>query len=116
MSHRPRRPLSENIAVAQSPIHGQGCFARRRFRKGQWIGAYEGPSTMEDDTYVLWIDEGEDGREEWRGVDGVNELRYMNHSSKPNTEFIGVNLYALRNIAPEEELTFHYGADWNGID
>jgi uncharacterized protein len=116
MTKRILRPLSESVLVAESPIHGRGCFARRRFRKGAWIGAYEGASTMEDDTYVLWVDEGENGQEDWRGVDGVNDLRYMNHSSRANTEFIGVDLYALRTIEPDEELTFHYGEEWNGVE
>jgi SET domain-containing protein len=108
-------PLPDNIFVAESPIHGRGCFARRPIRQGEWIGAYEGTPTMEDDTYVLWVDHGDDETEDWRGVDGANELRYMNHSSRANTEFIGVNLYALRDIEPGEELTFHYGDDWNCI-
>jgi SET domain-containing protein len=40
----------------------------------------------------------------------------MNHSSRPNTEFVGVNLYALRDIQAGEELTFHYGEDWEGVE
>ena len=116
MPKRTARPLSESILVAQSPIHGTGCFARRRIRKGERIGVYEGEPTMEDSTYVLWVDEGKNGKEDWRGVDGRNDLRYMNHSSRANTEFIGVNLYALRKIEPGEELTFHYGDEWNGVE
>lgn len=116
MTTRKRRPLLESVLVAESPIHGRGCFARRRIRKGEWIGAYEGEPTMEDDTYVLWVDEGDGETEDWRGVDGVNELRYMNHSSRANTEFIGVDLFALRGIEAGEELTFHYGEEWEGVE
>ncbi len=116
MSKRAPRPIAESVLVAESPIHGRGCFARRNFRKGEWIGAYEGPATMDDDTYVLWVDEGENGKEDWRGVDGKNDLRYMNHSGKANTEFLGVDLYALRGIKAGEELTFHYGEEWEGVE
>ncbi|MEZ5364821.1 MAG: SET domain-containing protein-lysine N-methyltransferase [Bryobacterales bacterium] len=116
MTKRTKPSLSESVLVAESPIHGRGCFARRTIRKGERIGAYEGPSTMEDDTYVLWIDEGDGETEDWRGVDGTNELRYMNHSSRANTEFVGVELFALRKIEPGEELTFHYGEEWAEVD
>jgi SET domain-containing protein len=108
--------LSENIVVAASPIHGRGCFARRSFRKGEWIGAYEGLATMQDGIYVLWVDEGDDDGQDWRGLDGVNDLRYINHSSRANTEFVGVDLYALRDIEAGEELTFHYGEDWSAVE
>ena len=47
---RPRSPLAERVRVGRSPIHGQGCFALMRFRKGQWIGDYQGEPTMTDDT------------------------------------------------------------------
>lgn len=111
-----RRPLPENVLVAESPIHGRGCFARRALQKGEWIGAYEGESTMDDDTYVLWVDDGDAETEVWRGVDGRNELRYMNHSARANAEFVGLDLFALRDIQPGEELTFHYGEDWDGVE
>ncbi len=94
--------------VDDSPIHGKGLFARRRFRKGQYLGTYEGPETEENDTYVLWV-EVEEGR--WVGRDGKNLLRWLNHSNEPNAEFDGYDLYALRTIQPGEEITFDYGED-----
>jgi SET domain-containing protein len=112
----PRRPLIENVFVAPSLLHGMGCFARRGFEPGEWIGCYEGEHTMEDDTYVLWVDAGAGETEDWRGVDGRNELRYLNHSGRANTEFVGVDLCALRAIEPGEELTFHYGEEWEGVE
>jgi len=111
-----RRPLSENVYVAESPIHGRGCFARRSLRKGEWIGSYEGEPTMQDSTYVLWVDEGGDEAEDWRGIDGCNDLRYMNHRARANAEFVGADLFALRAIKAGEELTFHYGEEWDGVD
>ncbi len=77
------------------------------------IGVYSGPLVEHDGTYVLWV-EYEDG--DWRGVDGVNELRYLNHHSRPNAEFEGDALYARRSIPAGEELTIHYGDDWSDVD
>ena len=39
-------------------------------------------------------------------------LRFLNHSRTPNVEFDGPELYAMRDIAPGEELRFDYGAEW----
>lgn len=92
-----------------SPIHGKGCFATRAIAAGEQIGAYTGAATDEDDVYVLWV-EGDDG--EFHGIDGDSVLRWLNHSSDPNVEFDGPELFALRAIEDGEELTFHYGDEW----
>ncbi|MBT5231703.1 MAG: SET domain-containing protein-lysine N-methyltransferase, partial [Methylococcales bacterium] len=70
---------------------------------------YEGPITIENSTYVLWVDR--DGEE--IGVRGENDLKYLNHSSTPNAEFDDVKLYTLTTIKPGQEITIHYGADWD---
>ena len=94
--------------VAESTIHGQGVFAGRWLRHDDVIGTYRGLPTQEDSTYVLWLYEDE----EWRGIEGTGPLRYLNHSCDPNADFDGCELYALRDIAPGEEITFHYGEEW----
>ena len=70
---------------------------------------YEGEETSENGTHVLWVLQ-EDGSEV--GIDGQNELRFLNHSSKPNCAFYGTELSSLCDIRPGDELTFHYGDDW----
>jgi len=102
-------PKSIKYEVRPSQIHGLGLFASRPLRRGDLIGCYEGRETTENGDHVLWVT-WEDGREV--GIDGKNELRYLNHSPKPNCEFDGTELLALRNVKPGEELTFHYGDDW----
>ncbi|GAB4175264.1 MAG: hypothetical protein Kow0020_10930 [Wenzhouxiangellaceae bacterium] len=111
MSRMPKRyddnPL---VYVARSPIHGRGLFARVPIAKGTLIGRYEGPRTRRDGMHVLWVWDEDTGR--WEGIDGTNEMRFLNHSADPNADWWGDELYALRDIAKDEEITFHYGEDW----
>ena len=97
------------IEVKDSPIHGRGLFATRGFEPGEFVGIYEGTRATENGTYVLWIED-DDGS--YYGVHGENELRYLNHSSKPNADFDDELLYAAREIQAGEEICFHYGEDW----
>ncbi len=61
---------------------------------------------------MLWVWDEEN--EKWVGVDGDNEMRFLNHSGQPNAEFYDTDLYALRNIAAGEEITFDY--QWEDDD
>ena len=97
----------------RSPIHGKGCFATRAISAEEYIGEYTGRPTAAAGTYVLWV-EGDDG--EFHGIDGDGVLRWLNHSADPNVEFDGPQLFALRDIEAGEELTFHYGEEWENVD
>ncbi len=105
-----RDARQDDLVVRQSPIHGRGLFAASRIHADSLIGTYEGPRTRDDGPWVLWI--AEDGDEPW-GIDGRNELRFVNHSPEPNAVFRGEELWSLRPIAPGEEITHHYGDDWD---
>jgi hypothetical protein len=114
----PRTALE--VFVADSIIHGKGLFAGVEFSKGCYIGFYEGKETLENGIYVLWVqqEEGADmisTDDGWLGYDGTGDLRFLNHSSQPNCELDGQHLYALRDIAPSEELTFDYG-EWFEVE
>jgi SET domain-containing protein len=102
-----------DIEVRVSPIHGRGLFATRAFEPGELIGTYEGPRATENGTYVLWV---EDVDGSFYGVHGENELRYLNHSSKPNADFDDELLYAAQRINLGDEICFHYGEDWEDIE
>jgi hypothetical protein len=106
-------PLSARVYVKESLIHGKGVFAKRLLKKGEFIGAYEGPIAKRDGTYVLWVFE-DDGSS--FGISGRNMLKYLNHRRRCNAEFDGNRLYAQRSIRPDDEITFHYGEEWRGID
>lgn len=95
--------------VAESPIHGRGLFARRTIARDEYIGTYEGPATQKNGMHVLWLWNEE--RERWEGINGKNEMRFLNHDSEANADWWGDELYALRDIEPDEEITFDYGWD-----
>jgi hypothetical protein len=103
---RRERGLLERVEVRESAIHGRGVFARRRLRRGQRIGRFEGEPTRRNGTYVLWLID-EDGRE--TGIRGRNALRFLNHGRPANAEFRDDALYALRDIQPGAELLIDYG-------
>jgi uncharacterized protein len=100
---------------------GFGLFAIRPIKKREKITEYKGPR----------VDGEEAVRLERRGnrylyeinprvtIDGSprsNIARYANHSCNPNAESYTygrrVFIRALRNIKPEEEITYDYGNDY----
>lgn len=100
--------LRRRLYVDRSSIHGRGLFARERLGRGEYIGTYTGPRVRANGMHVLWV---EDHPGKWVGRDGRNMLRYLNHSLRPNVEFDGFDLFAIRNIDAGEELVFDYGED-----
>jgi len=106
-----REKLLDRIEVGRSEIHGQGIFARKRLRKNQRIGRFEGEPTSRNGPHVLWLI-ADDGAE--IGIRGRNELRFLNHGQPPNAEFRDDELYAMRNIEPGMELLIDYGTEWEG--
>ena len=103
--------IYDHVEVKKSPIHGKGLFAAAPLPSEAYVGDYAGTTTHEDGTYVLWV-ERESGGDVY-GIDGKNKLRYLNHSGTPNAEFDGEKLWTLREIHPGEELTVHYGEEWD---
>lgn len=100
--------LLQLFYTKESGIHGNGLFARNEIKEGDYMGEYDGPMVNENGAHVLWVEKYD---EVWVGRDGKNLLRYLNHSSDPHAEFIGFELYALRDISPDEEITIDYGEE-----
>jgi SET domain-containing protein len=98
--------------VKTSGIHGKGLFAARAIPADTLIIAIEGKPTTRDGTYVIWSDD-DDG--ELQGLRITNDARFANHSAKPNAAFYGDELWSLRAIRRGEELTHHYGSDWDDL-
>ena len=105
----PIRQLSDRVEVKASPIHGKGVFAKHRIAKNALVGVFAGSRTRRNGRYVLWVED-EAGR--WIGINGNNELRYLNHSRRANATFRGDRLYSLREIRAGAEVTFDYGDGW----
>lgn len=55
---------------------------------------------------MLWVFEDD---KQPVGRSGRNLLRYLNHQDQGNAEFDGFDLFALKDIKPNEEITFDYG-------
>ena len=109
---------THRLVILQSPIHGLGCFAAVRLLKGSRITEYVGETiTREEAIRRMNGPEGKciselaadlyiDG-----SVDG-NETQYINHSCFPNADALVIDgsmfIFALREIAPKEEITVDY--------
>ena len=109
-----RYDQNPNAYVDTSAIHGRGLFARRKIKVDEYIGTYSGPATQNDGMHVLWL--WNEQRDRWEGIDGNNEMRFLNHAKKPNADWWDDELYAIRTIKKGEEITFDYGEDWADDD
>lgn len=98
-------PEKKLTYVASSSIHGKGLFAKTRIKKEIYLGTYKGPEAKRNGSHVLWVYE-DNGKV--IGRRGLNKMRYVNHSDKPNAEFDGFDLYSTRRIKPDEEITIDY--------
>ena len=100
--------LQQLFYKKESGIHGEGLFSRGRIVQGDYMGEYDGPTVYDNGSHVLWV---EDDDDVWVGRDGKNLLRFLNHSKSPHAEFIGFELFAVRDIGPDEEITIDYGEE-----
>jgi len=98
--------------VLDSGIHGKGLFATRSIPNDTLILVIKGRATQRDGTYVIWS---EDDEGKPQGLRITNEARFVNHALKPNAAFFADELWSLRRIRTGEELTHHYGSDWNDV-
>ncbi len=95
------------LYIRQSDQHGQGVFASMPIASGEAIIVFTGPllhrSEVDFGDYHLQI-----GEELYLGPSGSAD-DYINHSCHPNSGFRdGLTLYALRDIAAGEEITWDY--------
>jgi SET domain-containing protein len=112
------REIYASLRVGASRLTGRGLFATRRIRARAKIGEFEGEviglreaRRRAKGRAIVAIVELE--RHALDATDSPRGFRFINHSCEPNTftrctperaEF-----YALRDIAPGEELTVDYG-------
>ena len=94
--------VSKKVFVASSELHGKGLFAAKRIKADTVLGRLVGMPTYDDGIYVLWITDD-------IGLELVNDFKYINHGKKPNAAYTDVDVTALRDIEPGEELLHDYG-------
>jgi uncharacterized protein len=112
--------MLDNLRIIPSPIHGQGGFAMKFLPEGARVIEYTGECVTKAESlrrcqaqnwFIFGLDEefDLDGNVEW------NPARFLNHSCAPNSEASceegRVWIVALRDIQPDEEITFNYGYD-----
>jgi len=104
------------LVVRPSPIHSVGVYTTTPIRKGARVVEYAGERITPDEadrryegvsrTYLYGLEDGK------TVIDGHGLGAYLNHSCDPNCEVDEVKgrvwLFAVRNIAPGEELVWDY--------
>jgi SET domain-containing protein len=110
--------LADGLKIADSLIHGIGCFATIPFERWRKIAEYTGERISNAEAKrranrrILRIC-GIDDRWSLDGSRGGNGTHYINHSCSPNsfTRTLHGHLifFALRDIKPGEEITIDYG-------
>src|ERR1041384_5629010 len=115
---RAQTQTAPGIAVGRSKIDGRGCFAAVKFRKWQKIAELVGERVSRVEAarrmrgrerlHICAIDS-------YWGIDGSrggNDSQFINHSCQPNCFVKIVHghiiFFALRDIAPGEEITMYY--------
>jgi SET domain-containing protein len=109
---------ARNLFVVRKTRTGLGLFTRRSFAKDDFVIEYTGvllPNDVADrkgGRYLFRVNS------RWT-IDGFgreNLSRYINHSCAPNciayTRGKKIRIYACRDIAPGEELSYDYGKEY----
>ena len=117
--------FERTTTINKSPIHGYGLFAAKNFSKDQRIMTAILPQADYHEGIDLMKYFGRtNDKEEYikLGCLEFSVLRYLNHSSKPNAEYLDCvdnntlllaeyELIALEDIAEGEEITINYDID-----
>lgn len=96
--------LPEKLYIAESPIHGNGLFAKTDIQEGEILGTIQGRRAFSNGPYILWVTE-------HYGLRITCDFRFINHSDDPNVcIYDTLEVCALRDIEADEELTHDYEA------
>jgi len=121
--HKEGKGASSLIEVRQSGVHGKGVYAIAQIAAGDRIIQYKGeriswkealkrhPHDPLDPNHTFYFSL--EGGDVIDAKYGGNRARWINHACEPNCEAREkkgkVHIYALRDIAPGEELFYDYG-------
>lgn len=119
----------DSFTIKRSAGRGKGLFARAGIKKSETIGSYTGEPLRDwhasrephvSSLYLMYI-----CKNHWIDAAGskANYTRYINHSSKPNSELIistrwkTVRIQSLRPIRSGEEIFYSYGHEyWDALE
>ncbi len=100
----------KQVYIGKSTIHGRGLFAAKKIKEGDVLGTLTCKKTDEDGPHVLWVDS---GKHKGRRYKVECDFKYINHSADPNVAYYDdLTVVALKDIKKNEELTHHYGEEW----
>ncbi len=105
------------LSIATGACGERGLFSRVAITAGARVfevkGALHSSTAVPPDAFCMQV-----GRDLWLCSDGAEADDLVNHSCAPNLGFVcgDAVLYALRDIAPGEELSWDYSTsiDWPG--
>lgn len=103
--------MISDVVVQEAGSKGQGLFARRAFRKGEFIfRRRHGRIVRNSELDTISADEQRHLCElDWEtSAVLLPPGCYLNHSCDPNTIRSGVNVYAWQDIFPGDEITIDY--------
>ena len=114
--------------IRESPVSGKGAFALRTICKGERFIEYVGERITHDEADLRYDDETMgvhhtflftvSSRTVIDASHGGNDSRFINHSCEPNCEAeiarSRVFIFALRDIAAGEELSYDYAYQRSG--
>jgi SET domain-containing protein len=103
------QPPSAKLEIRPAGAKGRGVFAREGIARGEYLAAFTGfvleTAQLRDDLLALQI-----GDDLWLCSRGEALDDCINHGCEPNAGFVTGEpvLFALRDIAPGEEIAFDY--------
>lgn len=104
------------LIIRSSDIHAAGCYTTTALKKGTLVVEYTGPRISKEEgdaiyeenpvTYLFGLGDGD------TVINGHGAAMFINHSCDPNCETEEIDgsvwIKAMRDIEPEEELTYDY--------
>jgi len=113
------RDWNDSVEVRDSKIHGKGIFSRSFIPKDDLVIVIRGDvidgnecerrEDEEDNVYIFW-----NGDDCYIDTNNHGKIRFINHDCDPNSEVMDrdeetLNLVAIKDIYPDEEITIDYG-------
>lgn len=96
------------MTTRTSVRHGVGVFALRDLADRELIGSFAGRATARRSPYVGGRS---DQHHDTSYVEITGDLKFLNHSCRPNARLQGCDLVALHPIRNGEEITIDYGLE-----